>query len=184
LKLTITKINYEEAFQYAELKIQIWNDCYKHMLPDTYLNNISVNQKATKYKHELLTDPTVAYYFIILLGAPIGVLKLQYYKNPANERCVCIKDLYLLPQHQNKGYGGIVFAFIKEEAVKNNCHFITAYVIEKNKSVSIQIKKLGFRETTNKQVHDKTMTIAIEYCLDLYNWDYPQFCVNFQTDVR
>lgn len=169
MKLTITKINKEETFQYAELKIQIWNDCYKHILPDIYLNNISVEHKASKYKNELLTDPTVAYYFIIISGAPIGVLRLKYYKNSAKEKCVCIKDLYFLPQHQHKGYGGIVFDFIKKEALKNNCHFITAYIIEKNQSVRILIEKLGFKETTNKQVHDKTMTISIEYCFDLYD---------------
>lgn len=169
MKLTITKINKEETFQYAELKIQIWNNCYKHMLPDIYLNNISVEHKANKYKNEILTDHAVAYYFIIISDIPIGVLRLKYYVNSAKENCICIKDLYFLPQYQHKGYGGVVFEFIKQEALKNNCHFVTAYVIEKNKPVRTLLKKLGFQETTNKHIHDKTMITSIEYCLDLYD---------------
>ena len=169
MKLVITKVNKEEIFQYAELKIRIWNDCYKHILPDIYLNNISVEDKASKYKNELLEDSTIAYYFIIVSDVPIGVLRLKYYENLAKEKYVCIKDLYFLQQYQNKGYGGAVYKFIKEEALKNNCHFISAYIIEKNEYARTLIKKLGFKETTNREVHDKTMTISIEYCLDLYN---------------
>ncbi len=169
MNLNITKINEVEAYKYAKLKIQIWNSCYKQLLPDKYLNNISVEHKATKYKNEILTDPAVAYYFITVSGSPIGVLRLKYYDNIAKEKCVCIKDLYILPQYQYKGYGGMAYEFIKKEAIKNNCHFITAYIIETNHNVRIQIKKLGFKETLNKQVHDKTMTISIEYCLDLHD---------------
>ncbi len=167
MKLTILKIDKEEIFQYAELKIQIWRDCYKHILPNIYLNNISVEHKASKYKNELLTDFSVAYYFINLSSTPIGVLRLKYYENSAAVKCVCIKDLYFQPQYQNKGYGGIAFEFIKKEALKNNCHFITAYILEKNQSVRTLIAKLGFKETTNKYIHDKTMAISIEYCLNL-----------------
>lgn len=169
MKLNITKINEEEAYQYAELKMQIWNSCYKHLLPDKYLNNISVEHKAANCKNEILTDHAIAYYFIIISGSPVGVLRLKYYDNASKEKCVCIKDLYFLPQYQYKGYGGMAFEFVKKEAIKNNCRFITAYIIETNQSVRSQIKKLGFKETSNKQVHDKTATSSIEYCLDLHD---------------
>lgn len=167
MKLEIVKISTKETFQYAELKIQIWKDCYKHILPNTYLNNVSAEHKSSKYKNELLTDSTVAYYFIKMSSTPIGVLRLKYYETPAKQKCVCIKDLYFHPQYQNKGYGGIVFDFIKNEAIKNNCQFITAYIFEKNQPTRAIVAKLGFKETTNKYIHDKTMAMAIEYCLNL-----------------
>lgn len=169
MKITIVEVDKEETFKYAELKVKIWKDCYKNILPDIYLNNISVEHKALKYKEELLIDSEVAYYFIIVSNVPVGVLRLKYYENSVKEKCVCIKDFYILPQYQNKGYGGWAFEFIKKEALKNECHFITAYVLEKNQSVRTIISKLGFRETTNKHTHRKTMTIAIEYILNLYN---------------
>ncbi|MBP3503328.1 MAG: GNAT family N-acetyltransferase [Clostridia bacterium] len=169
MKITIAEINKEETLKYAELKIQIWKDCYQHILPDTYLDNISVEHKALKYKKELLTDPEVAYYFIIVSNIPIGILRLKYYENSVKEKCVCIKDLYFLSPYQNKGYGGWVFEFIKKEAFKNKCHFITAYVLEKNQSARTLVAKLGFKETTNKHIHHKTMTTAIEYSFALHD---------------
>lgn len=169
MNITITEINKEETDKYAELKIQIWKECYQHILPDTYLNNISVNHKALKYKKELLTDPQMIYYFIIVSNAPVGVLRLKYYENASKQKCVCIKDLYFLSKYQNRGYGGWVFEFIRKEAFKNKCRFITAYILEKNQVARILITKLGFKETTNKYIHHKTMTTAIEYSFDLHD---------------
>ena len=169
MKIKIVKVNEEEAYKYAELKIQIWNTCYNKILPKEYLDNISVCQKAKKYQNEIIYDSSVVYYFILASTTPIGVLRLNFFKNTVLENGICINDLYLLKEYQNKGYGGIIFNFILKEALKNNCRFITAWIIEKNMIVRNIIEKLGFKQTSHKQIHYKTMITLLEYCYDLYD---------------
>ncbi len=163
------KIAEKDTYRYAELKVQIWNTCYNHILPEEYLNTISISQKAAKYQREMQINPFSAYYFIIISDTPIGVLRLNYYQCLTKDNCVCIKDLYLLPHYQNKGYGGAIFNFIKKEATNNNCRFITAWIFEQNQIVRKLVSKLGFKLTSQIQIHKKTNTQLLEYCYNLYD---------------
>lgn len=163
MKIEITKASWMDAYRYAELKVQIWTECYKHILPEAYLNNISISKKAKQYETELQINNSIEYYFIIVSNHPAGVLRLEYFHNSVLGKSVCIKDLYLLPYYQIKGYGGYIFRFIKDEAVKNNCQSITAWIIEKNKRAEKLVLKLGFKPTTHVQTHAKTMSHLYEY---------------------
>ena len=167
MKIALKNVCESDAYRYADLKVSIWKTCYKDMLPETYINNISVHTKALKYQKEIQTDPSVSYYFIILQDNPIGVLSLKYFQNPDKKFCVCIKDLYLLPQYQNKGYGVIVFKHIEKQASEKNCQYITAWIIEKNQLVIKLGQKIGFKKTSSIQIHNKTGTILNEYYYEL-----------------
>lgn len=169
MKITIEKICEKEAYEYAELKIQIWKTCYEHILPETYLNEISISKKALKYQNEMKNDSWISYYFVIVSDKPVGVLRLECYQGSAKENCICIKDLYLLQQYQNKGYGGSIFKFIVKQANINKCRYITAWILEKNEVASALALKIGFKKTSHIATHDKTRVILSEYCLDLYN---------------
>lgn len=163
LKVRLKKIYEDEAYMYAVLKMSIWKTCYNDILPKTYINNISVHEKALKYQQEMKNDSFISYYFIVLSDTPIGVLRLKYFHNSAKENCLCIKDLYLLPNYQNKGYGAIVFSYIKKQAREKNCIYITAWIIEKNQSAINLGRKAGFKRTSSTQIHKKSGAILNEY---------------------
>lgn len=163
LKVRLKKIYEDEAYMYAVLKTSIWKTCYNDILPKTYIDNISVHEKALKYQQEMKNDSFVSYYFIVLSDTPIGVLRLKYFHNSVNENCLCIKDLYLLPNYQNKGYGAIVFSYIKKQAREKKCIYITAWIITKNQNAINWGQKVGFKHTSSTQIHKKTGAILNEY---------------------
>lgn len=176
MKIKIEKITEKEAYSFAKIKIEIWKTCYNQILPEKYLSSISISQKAEKYQKEIQNDPLTSYYFIIVSDTPVGILRLNYYKNLSQEMCVCIKDLYFLQSYQRKGYGGFALDFIIEQATENHCHYITAWIIEQNQAAKLVVSKLGFRQTTQTQIHDKTGVILYEYQYDLY--DRPKLLIS------
>lgn len=163
LKVRLKNVYEDEAYMYATLKMSIWKTCYNDILSKTYINNISVHEKALKYQQEMINDSSISYYFIVLSDTPIGVLRLKDFHNSSMEHCLCIKDLYLLPNYQNRGYGAIVFSYIKKQAREKNCIYITAWIIEKNQSAINLGQKVGFKRTSSTQIHKKTDTILNEY---------------------
>lgn len=162
-KVEIVRISTQEAYIYAKLKIQIWNMCYNNILPKDYLKNISIQKKAIKYQNEIQNDLSASYYFVLVSKNPIGILRLRLYQNATQVNCMSIEDLYLKDEYQNKGYGGIIFQYIIKQAMKNNCQFITAWIIEQNLKARMLALKTGFKETGNNKTHDKTMINLIQY---------------------
>lgn len=175
MKIRIEKISNDDAFLYAEIKMRIWKICYDQILPKTYLDNLSITQKARIYQEELKNDPLVSFYFIMVSDIPADILKLRYHQNPAQDSYVCIEDLYFLQKYQCKGYGGYVLNFVMKKAKEHHCHFITAWIVEHNQAAEGIVSKLDFTRTSRIQIHDKTGVISHEYRYDLY--DRPELLI-------
>lgn len=169
MNLSINKVYVKDSDEYAKLKLQVWKTCYKDILPDTYLNNISIQKKGDKYRKDMQdSNSSTEYFFIDLYCNHIGVLRLNYYKDLMQEKGMCIMDLYLLQQYQSKGYGGVIWGFIKKQAIIHNCRFITAWILEKNQVAKALVQKIGFNQSTHIKIHEETKAYLVEYNYDLY----------------
>lgn len=169
MRIIIEKASLKDASALAGLKIDIWQNVYKNILPEEYLKTLTPEKKVTKYKVELEKNSSYEIYFLKLPTEIIGTFRIKYYQAEENINCISIEDLYLLPQYHNKGYGGLAIDFIYKRAIEKNCPVITAWIFESNTIVRKMAKKLGFIETQNIRTHSSTGSKLIQYYFNLEN---------------
>lgn len=167
MKITIEKASIKDAYTLADLKISIWQTVYKNILPDEYLDNLSVEERENKYHKELSNDHCTDIYLLKSSQNIIGTLKIKYYTDEKNNCCASIEDLYILPQYHTKGFGGYALKYTVNEAMIHDCRFLTAWIIESNTTVRNMAIKYGFIETNNIRIHAKTGIELIKYSLSL-----------------
>ncbi len=167
MKILIEKASKKDASVLAELKINIWKDVYKNILPEQYLDNLSKEKKTKKYLKELEDDSFINIFFIkINPNSIIGTLRIKYYYD-FNKKYASIEDLYLIPSYHVKGFGGAALKFAVDEARSQNCNFLTAWIVENNKTARKLAAKYGFFETNSVRLHTDTGSMLIQYVFEL-----------------
>lgn len=167
MKVLIEKASKEDASVLAELKINIWKVVYKDILPKQYLSNLSKEKKTQKYLKELEDDSFIDIFFIKTdPNNIIGTLRIKYYYN-FDKKYASIEDLYLLPSYHVKGFGGVTLKFAVDEARLHNCNFLTAWIVENNKTARKLAVKYGFFETNSFRLHTDTGSRLIQYVFEL-----------------
>lgn len=167
MKILIEKVSKEDAYILAELKINIWKDVYKNILPEQYLNNLSIEKKAQKYLMELQDDVSINIFLIKTNpNNIIGTLRIRYYYN-LNKKCASIEDLYLISAYHAKGFGVAAFKFAVDKAKSQHCNFLTAWIVENNTAARKLATKYGFLETNLIRLHTATGSRLIQYIFEL-----------------
>lgn len=167
MNFVIEKASINDASFLAELKINIWKKVYKNILPDSYLDNLSKEERKIKYQKELSNESEIEIYLLKYQQNTIGTLRIKYYQDEKNCSCASIEDLYILPQYHMKGFGGRVMKFTVNQAIANHCKFLTAWILESNQSVRKMAIKYGFIEMNKARIHIDTNAKLIQYCLQL-----------------
>lgn len=167
MKILIEKASKEDASVLAELKINIWKEVYKNILPEQYLDNLSKEKKTQKYLKELEDDSFINIFLIKTNASSIiGTLRIKYYYN-SNKKYASIEDLYLIPSYHVKGYGGAALKFAVDEARSQHCNFLTAWIVENNKTARKLATKYGSFETNSVRIHTDTGSKLIQYVFNL-----------------
>lgn len=167
MKILLEKVLKKDASVLAELKINIWKDVYKNILPDQYLDNLSKEKKAKKYLNELEEDSFIDVFFIKTNpNNTIGTLKIKYYCN-LGQKYASIEDLYLFSSYHAKGFGCAAFKYAVDEAKSKHCNFLTAWIFEGNKTARKLAYKYGFLESKSTRLHTGTNSMLIQYIFEL-----------------
>lgn len=167
MKILVEKATKEDASVLAELKINIWKDVYKNILPDQYLDNLSKEKKTQKYLKELEEDSFINIFFIKTNpNSIIGTLKIKYYYS-FNKKYASIEDLYLIPSYHVKGFGGAVLKFAVDEA---RFKIVTFLQLGLSKTTRLQESwqlNMVFFETNSVRLHVDTGSKLIQYVFGL-----------------
>jgi len=101
-----------------------------------------------------LKQPHTTYYFIILDGVQIGAIRIIYYDEVRRAR---ISPMFIVPEHQGKGYGQDALALV-EEVVDAECWELDTILQEEGNCYFY--KKMGYRRTgITREINDR-MTIV------------------------
>lgn len=92
------------------------------------------------YVFEKEFDNGYLMYGYMLSNQIIGFLSMQI---KASE--VCIEDIAIVPDYQNKGYGSELFMFAKEIAQNSNCKTISLGMVHDNVPLRKWYEKQGLR---------------------------------------
>ena len=101
-----------------------------------------------------LKQSHTTYYFIILDGVQIGAIRIIYYDEVRRAR---ISPMFIVPEHQGKGYGQDALALV-EEVVDAECWELETILQEEGNCYFYE--KMGYRRTgVTREINDR-MTIV------------------------
>ncbi len=101
-----------------------------------------------------LKQPHTTYYFIILDGVRIGAIRIIYNDEVRRAR---ISPMFIVPEHQGKGYGQDTIALV-EEVVDAECWELETILQEEGNCYFYE--KMGYRRTgITREINDR-MTIV------------------------
>ena len=143
MEFSIRKAVINEAHDFALCKIRAWQSAYRGIIPDEYLNNMSVEKYAELYK-KWMENPNAEYYFAMCNDEIAGILVLSKCDNDDKQNAGDITAIYLLEPYWNKGYGRIMMNYAINRLKSLLYEEITIWSLEKNARAHEFFEKFGF----------------------------------------
>lgn len=133
MEAIIRKRKKEDAQELAHAIATVWNDTYKGIVNEEFLNNLFnyENDSAEKIKKHIVDQPN--YYILEINNRIAGWIYFELdsdkYKDAAE-----IHSLYILKEYQGKGYGKKLYNFAVDMIKKNKIEKLVIGCLDGNKS--------------------------------------------------
>ena len=129
--LNIRKANEEDIDTIVNIKLDGWKKTYKNILTKEYLNSMDYIENYEKFKKEITNEKSNKLNYVITKNdRVIGYCKFEILKN--EEYDSKIYALYMDSKYKNKGYGTILFNYVKGYLKDKGCKNMILWCIEKN----------------------------------------------------
>jgi len=152
--MDIRKANTSDAPIIADIIITSWRTSYCSMIPQKYLDNLSVEQKTISIQNKMLVPNWQDFFLISIAQQEIGTVKLRYDQTKGNAVGE-IAGFYFLPNHTRQGYGTKTIQYLEQHLVRNgiSCSFL--WILSEN------IPSINFVEKNGYTYIGETKTIEI-----------------------
>ena len=136
--------NEKDAGQIAKVHIDSWQATYRGIIPDSFLDNLSVEKRKQEWI-QYLQSGTQAW-VAISNAKVIGFVSICPTRDTDDDakKIAEISSIYLLPAYLNKGIGKQLCQAAFNQAIKQNFKEMTVWVLEKNSKARHFYEKLGF----------------------------------------
>jgi len=144
MRFEIVTASPEMAKSIAKVHIKSWQSAYKDIIPQSFLENLSVENRANRYRFG--NDRDEGHYFFVakLDDKIIGLLHLCRCRDEDAQDKGEISAIYLQPENWGKGYGRKMMEYsldlLKVEGYKK----VVIWVLKDNKRTIDFYKKFGF----------------------------------------
>ena len=170
--IIIRKVLSEEAYDYALNHIACWQDAYKGIIPDDYLENMPAQlEKRVEWNRQTLNDPGDCEYLCATYDDKM-IGRLVYSKcrdeDKAETNTGEIHAIYLQASYWNKGYGKQMMDFAINGLRNAEYQEAIVWVLDDNNRARLFYEKYGFvLDGTSKEIEiGKTLT-EVRYVLNL-----------------
>lgn len=142
--MKIVKAKLKNAYDIAYIQVSSWKDAYLGIIPDDYLEKLTVEKKE-KFIAKIFDKGIADYYLMYDEARPIGVfVACRSMDKDADGDTAEVSAIYFLPEYWRKGHGTKLLEFglnkIKELGYRN----VTLWVLEKNDKARRFYEKNGF----------------------------------------
>ncbi|HAN20237.1 MAG: hypothetical protein A2Y15_05125 [Clostridiales bacterium GWF2_36_10] len=144
MNLNIRKAEYGDAEKIAYVHTMSWKVAYAGIIPDEYLNNLSVDDRAEKFRLYFDKNENTFYFLTELDEKTIGFIVLQECRDKDLKGAGEICAMYLLPEYFNKGYGSHMMRFSVNFLANKGYKTIALWVLEENARARKFYQKCGF----------------------------------------
>ena len=166
--MVIRKVLVDEAYDYAVNHITCWQDAYKGIIPDDYLENMPAQlEKRTEWNRQTLSDPGDCEYLCVMYDDKM-IGRLVYSKcrdeDKAETNTGEIHAIYLQASYWNKGYGKQMMDFAINELRNAGYQDAIVWVLEDNNRAKRFYEKYGFvLDGARKEIEIGKTLIEVRY---------------------
>jgi GNAT superfamily N-acetyltransferase len=146
MEFSIREAAIEDAEAIAHVHVESWRCTYPGIVPDAYLDSLSVEDRAAKWKEKIATGDALIHVAENRIGI-FGFASGGGYR-PSTERLLVdgfdgeLYAIYLLREHQRLGAGRLLVRSVVRALIGRGHKSMVAWVLEANPSVSFY-RRLG-----------------------------------------
>jgi RimJ/RimL family protein N-acetyltransferase len=168
LEIVIRKALPEDAHEYASCHISSWRSAYKGIVPEEYLNNLSVETRAERLRQNLREAKEVLFNCVTYENKIIGILVISKSRDEDKPNAGEIGAIYLIEEFWGKGYGRQMMNYATDTLKHMGYNEIILWVLEENIRARRFYEKCGFGfDGTKKEITIGKPLIEIRYALNL-----------------
>jgi len=169
MEIVIRKALPEEAYEYTSCHISCWQSAYRGIVPDEFLDNMPAEiARRTERFRQLLSEPDFDSYCVMYGDRMIGLLTFGKNRDEDKPYSGEIGGMYLVGEFWDKGYGGKMMDFAKNELKRMGYDEVSLWVLEENARARRFYERHGFVfDGAKKEIHIGKPLIEIRYSLAL-----------------
>lgn len=138
----IRPANGDDIQTIAEIYVRSWKFAYKGIVPQDYLDNLSVKKYLNKFEGGKVPDEFV----LEVSGRIIGLAKLIDCRDRCAKGCAEVQTIYLLPEFTGKGYGVKLLIWLMKKAIDRGYKKMIIWVLKDNLYANKAYIKAGFKK--------------------------------------
>jgi len=168
--ITIRKVLLEDAYEYAALHIACWEDAYRGIIPDEYLDSMrsDIEQRAERCKQNISEPGDIEFYYITHGDEMVGRLVFSGSRDDDKPDAGEVCAIYLLADHWGKSYGKQMMDFAAAALRSKGYKEIIVWVLEENSRARCFYEKYGFLyDGARKEIEIGKTLVEIRYALSL-----------------
>jgi RimJ/RimL family protein N-acetyltransferase len=168
MEFIIRKALPKDAHERAICHTASWRSAYKGIVPDEYLDNISIEERNKKNKKQLQEFKNVSFYNATYENKIIGLLAIHKSRDEDKPNAGEIGGIYLIEEFWGKGYGRKMMDFAITALKNMGCNEIILWVLEDNARARRFYEKCGFSfDGTKKEIIIGKPLIEVRYAINL-----------------
>jgi len=166
--ITIRIAKPDDAYENAVCHVSSWRSAYKGIIPDEYLNNLSIEERAEKFKRYLKESKEYEWYSAFYENRITGILSIGKSRDEDKPNAGEIIGFYFIEELWGKGCGKKMMDFATSRLNNIGYNKIILWVLEENHRARRFYEKCGFLfDGTKKEITIGKPLIEIRYELNL-----------------
>ena len=158
----------EDAEALGTIHAESWKTAYKNIMPDDFLNNISIEKRQKRFE-QVLADKTEENAVIVYDDKVVGFICLGKARDEdLDESYGEIWGIYLHPDQWRKGFGRVLINWGVKELESRGDKKIVLWVLEENYKARSFYENIGFaQDGTFKEIKIGKVLKEMRYVLSL-----------------
>ena len=132
MKLIIRDAVPEDAYDRAVCHVSSWRSAYKGIVPDEYIDNISIEERTERYRRQIQDFKDSLFYNAIYENKIIGLLCMSKSRDEDKPNAGEIVGFYFIEEFWGKGYGREMMDFSINTLKSMGYNEIILWVLEEN----------------------------------------------------
>jgi len=159
---------HDDAEAIAVVHLSSWKNAYTDIIPSDYLEQLSTTKKAKTLKAKLYGACNTGYFVAICNESIIGFIVLSKEEGKGDIGEICA--LYLLKEHQGKGFGKKMMDYVMMTFKNEGINKVVLWVLEKNMLARRFYEKYGFKKTeAKKNIYVGKTLSEVKYSLCIHD---------------
>ena len=144
--MSIRNATLEDVKDIATIHVNSWQVAYKSLIPQSYLDNLSIAKREQTWSN-ILTNSNTHTIIKEINGAVVGFANFGHTRDEDKNSTVTgeITSIYLNPEHWRKGLGTALIEFILSELKNRGFTEVTLWVLDSNQTACNFYQKIGFK---------------------------------------